>query len=119
MPIPQDMARRNSERAEQGRPRDLRPPVRPAPVVGDEVPRRQLYAAGEYPLQGTAGDGLPAYTSPAENVNGRDIVLWYSVALTHVPAVEEYPVMTTETTSFQIEPDGFFDANPALDAPGE
>ena len=78
----------------------------------------ERYAAGDSPFQGSAGDGLPAYGSPAENVNGQDVVLWYTVALTHVPDVEEYPVMTTETTSFQIQPDGFFDSNPALDAPG-
>lgn len=77
----------------------------------------ELYAAGDYPFQGAAGDGLTAYASPAENVIGQDVVVWYTPAFTHMPHVEEYPVMTTETTHFHIEPDGFFDANPALDAP--
>ena len=79
----------------------------------------ELYAAGDYPFEGAAGDGLTAYASPAENVNGSDVVLWYTVALTHIPHVEEYPVMTTDSRHFRIEPDGFFDSNPALDAPGQ
>ena len=45
--------------------------------------------------------------------------MWYTPAFTHVPHVEDYPVMTTETAQFQIEPGGFFDSNPALDAPGQ
>ena len=31
----------------------------------------ELYAGGDYPFQGAAGDGLTAYASPAENVNGQ------------------------------------------------
>lgn len=79
----------------------------------------ERYAAGDYPFQGPAGDGLTAYASPAENANGRDVVAWYTPAFTHFPHVEEYPVMTTESAHFHIEPNGFFDANPALDAPGQ
>jgi primary-amine oxidase len=79
----------------------------------------ERYAGGDYPFQGAAGDGLTAYASPAENVNGKDVVVWYTPAFTHVPHVEDYPVMTTESAHFRIEPDGFFDSNPALDAPGQ
>ena len=79
----------------------------------------ELYAGGDYPFQGAAGDGLTAYASPAENVNGKDVVVWYTPTITHMPHVEEYPVMTTETAHFHIEPDGFFDSNPALDAPNQ
>ena len=79
----------------------------------------ERYAGGDYPFQGAAGDGLTSYASPAENVNGKDIVVWYTPTITHIPHVEEYPVMTTETAHFHIEPDGFFDSNPALDAPNQ
>jgi Cu2+-containing amine oxidase len=37
--------------------------------------------------------------------------------LTHLPHVEDYPVITTESVHFHIEPDGFFNSDPALDAP--
>lgn len=79
----------------------------------------ERYAGGDYPFQGAAGDGLTSYASPAENVNGSDVVVWYTPTITHIPHVEEYPVMTTETAHFRIEPDGFFDSNPALDAPNQ
>jgi primary-amine oxidase len=79
----------------------------------------ELYAGGDYPFQGAAGDGLTAYASPVENVNGTDVVVWYTPAFTHVPHVEEYPVMTTESAHFYIEPDGFFNSNPALGAPNQ
>ena len=77
---------------------------------------RELYAGGDYPFQGLAGDELTTYASPAESVNAQDLVVWYTVAHTHMPHVEQYPVMTTESGHFHIEPDGFFDSNPALDA---
>ncbi len=78
----------------------------------------EQYAAGDYPNQGRAGNGLSAYDS-AENVDGKDVVVWYSLALTHHPRVEDYPVMPTESLGFRIVPDGFFDADPALDVPDQ
>jgi primary-amine oxidase len=79
----------------------------------------ERYAGGDYPFQGAAGDGLTAYASSGENVSGTDLVVWYTPTITHIPHVEEYPVMTTETAHFHIEPDGFFNSNPALDAPNQ
>ena len=77
----------------------------------------EQYAAGDYPNQAAAGGGgLSAYSS-SENVDGKDVVVWYTLALTHHPRVEDYPVMPTETIGFRIVPDGFFDGNPALDVP--
>ena len=77
----------------------------------------ELYAAGDYPNQGVPGLGLPRYTAGHEPITGRDLVTWYTTGFTHVPTVEEYPVMTTDTTGFSLRPSGFFDQNPALDAP--
>jgi primary-amine oxidase len=42
-------------------------------------------------------------------------VLWVTTGFTHLPDVEEYPVMTSESVGFSLRPDGFFDRNPALD----
>ncbi len=77
----------------------------------------ELYATGDYPNQGQAGEGLPRYIADRENVDGEDLVVWYTTGLTHLPTVEEYPVMTTDTIGFSLRPNGFFDQNPALDAP--
>ena len=77
----------------------------------------ELYAAGDYPNQGPAGTGLPQYVADHANVDGKDLVVWYTASFTHIPDVEDYPVMTLETVGFAIRPDGFFNENPALDAP--
>jgi primary-amine oxidase len=77
---------------------------------------RELYAAGRFPYQNRVGEGLPQYSNGEPIVN-TDIVLWYTVGLTHHPEVEEYPVMATTSIGFRLTPDGFFPRNPALDVP--
>ena len=82
----------------------------------------ELYAAGDHPNQGpAAGVGLPAFTTPPEPLDaaGDDVVVWYTIGHTHVPRPEDYPVMPTATLRFEIVPHGFFDRNPALDAPDQ
>ncbi len=77
----------------------------------------ELYAAGDYPNQGQAGDGVSQYIAGNNSVDGQDLVAWYTLGLTHIPTVEEYPVMTTDTISFALRPSGFFNQNPDLDTP--
>ena len=96
----------------------LRAPFAQHPLWVTAYKDRELYAAGDYPNQGTAGQGLAAYAD-AENVQNRDLVVWATVGVTHHPTVEQYPVMTPETAGLAIRPDGFFSRNPALDAPSQ
>ena len=77
----------------------------------------ELYAAGDEPNQGRIGDGLPSYVADRADVDGEDLVVWFATGLTHVPRVEDFPVMNRETVGFSLRPQGFFDENPALDAP--
>ena len=58
-------------------------------------------------------DGRAANRSIVE----RDVVLWYTFGLTHVPRPEDWPVMPVEYAGFILAPHGFFDRNPALDVP--
>jgi len=76
----------------------------------------ELSAVGDYPNQGSGTEGLAKYAN-GQSLDAKDVVLWYTASFTHVPTVEEYPVMTRETVGFRIRPDGFFDENPALDVP--
>jgi primary-amine oxidase len=96
----------------------LRAPFAQHPFWVTRYKDGELYAAGDYPNQGQPGNGLSSYNS-GESVDGRDVVAWYTLALTHHPRVEEYPVMPTESLGFRIVPDGFFDENPALHAPDQ
>ena len=96
----------------------LRAPFAQHPIWVTAYKDGELYAAGDYPNQGSAGQGLSAYAN-SETVAGRDLVVWATVGVTHHPTVEEYPVMTTEMTGLSIRPSGFFSRNPALDAPAQ
>jgi len=77
----------------------------------------ELFAAGDYPNGAAAGEGLPKYVADHANVDGKDLVVWFTTAFTHHTRVEDYPVMSRETVGFSLLPDGFFDRNVALDAP--
>tara|TARA_Y100000590_G_scaffold129285_1_gene147771 strand:+ start:883 stop:2760 length:1878 start_codon:yes stop_codon:yes gene_type:complete len=80
----------------------------------------ERYAAGDYPTQRNAGEGLPKFTSNDRSIADTDVTLWHSFGLTHDVRVEDYPVMPTEYAGFMLVPDGFFDRNPAIDvAPSE
>jgi primary-amine oxidase len=80
----------------------------------------ELYAAGDFPNQGSAGAGLPAFIAARQSFgSGSDLVVWYTAGFTHIPRPEDYPVMTQEVVGFKLVPHGFFARNPALDAPDQ
>ena len=77
----------------------------------------QLYAAGDYPNQSKRAAGLPRWIADDEPLVGRDLVVWYTVGVTHLPRPEEWPVMPVHKVGFKLLPAGFFTRNPALDVP--
>jgi primary-amine oxidase len=78
---------------------------------------RERYPAGEYPNQHLGPGGLTEWTQADRSLEGENIVLWYVFGSHHVPRVEDWPVMPVKRIGFTLEPDGFFDRNPALDVP--
>lgn len=78
---------------------------------------RELYASGDYPSQGGKPGGLPLWSSNDESIEDEDLVVWYTLGVTHVPRPEDYPVMPVEHAGVKFVPHGFFDRNPALDVP--
>ncbi|MDQ3179391.1 MAG: primary-amine oxidase [Acidobacteriota bacterium] len=77
----------------------------------------ELYAAGDYPNQSTGGGGLPQWISNDEKIENEDVVLWYTLGVTHIPRPEEWTVMPVTHVGFKLIPGGFFSRNPALDVP--
>ncbi|MFN6560508.1 MAG: primary-amine oxidase [Nostoc sp. ChiSLP01] len=77
----------------------------------------ELYAGGDYPNQTQAGEGLPKYIADDESLLGEDIVLWYTMGVTHIPRSEDWPVMPVHRVGFKLIPRGFFSHNPALNLP--
>jgi primary-amine oxidase len=78
---------------------------------------KERYAAGEYPNQHPAGDGLPKWTQANRKVDDTEIALWYVFAHNHIPRPEDWPVMPVAMLGFAFRPDGFFERNPAMDVP--
>jgi primary-amine oxidase len=77
----------------------------------------ERFAAGDYPNQHAGGSGLPEWTARDRDLDGTDIVLWYTFGHHHVPRPEDWPVMPVATIGFQLKPVGFFERNPSLDVP--
>jgi primary-amine oxidase len=78
---------------------------------------KERFPAGEYPNQNPGGDGLPRWTKADRDLSDRDLVVWYTFGQTHIPRLEDWPVMPVVSVGFSLRPDGFFDRNPALDLP--
>lgn len=77
----------------------------------------EQFAAGAYPNQSGGGDGLPRWIADNEPLANQDVVVWYTLGLTHIPRPEEWPIMNTTHVGFKLIPGGFFARNPALDVP--
>jgi primary-amine oxidase len=77
----------------------------------------ELFAAGDYPNQHKGGDGLIKWTEEDRTVVDTDLVIWYTMGHTHIPRMEDYPVMPTAYIGFLLKPNGFFTQNPANDVP--
>lgn len=77
----------------------------------------QLYAAGEFTNQSQQDTGIGMWANGVDNVRNDDVVVWPTLSFTHVPRVEDFPVMPVETHNIHLVPFNFFDRNPALDLP--
>lgn len=77
----------------------------------------ERYAAGNYPNQSPGGDGLVRWVAANRPLTGGDVVLWYTVGVTHLPRPEDWPVMPVQEAGFDLVPVGFFDRNPVLARP--
>jgi primary-amine oxidase len=77
----------------------------------------EMHPAGDYPNQSEGGAGLPRFRADDEALANEDVVLWYTMGVSHTPRPEEWPVMPASAVGFRLLPDGFFTRNPALDVP--
>ena len=77
----------------------------------------EKYAAGVYPNQSLGGGGLASWAANNESLSNQDVVIWYTMGITHIPRPEEWPVMPATHVGFKMIPAGFFTRNPALDVP--
>ncbi|KAI9850394.1 MAG: hypothetical protein M1838_005727 [Thelocarpon superellum] len=77
----------------------------------------ELYAGGRYTNQSRGGMGVRSWADRKDNVKDADVVLWVQFGINHIPRIEDFPVMSSETMRVSFKPVNFFDKNPALDVP--
>jgi primary-amine oxidase len=77
----------------------------------------ERYPAGDYPNQHPGGDGLTRWSQSNRAIESTDIVVWYNMNHTHIPRMEDWPVMPVSYINFMLKPVNFFDRNPVLDVP--
>jgi primary-amine oxidase len=107
-----------------------RPLARASSVTGSRAPftdhhvlatvrdPSQRYIGGEYPNQAEPGaDGIHVWQQADRSLDGAELVVWANVGTHHLPRPEDWPVMPVARAHLRLEPDGFFDRNPALDVP--
>ncbi len=76
----------------------------------------ERYAAGDYVNGGPPGEGLPKWTRANRDIEDTDLVVWYTLGVTHIPRPEEWPLMPVHRAGFKLVPAGFFARNPAMKA---
>ena len=77
----------------------------------------ERYAAGKYVFASPGNDGLLVWGRKGRGIKDRDIVLWHTVGMHHLPRAEDLPVMPMVWSGFKLRPFNFFDRNPAVDLP--
>jgi len=77
----------------------------------------EKYPVGMYPNQDVGTDGLAVWSKADRNLEGEDVVVWYTLNFHHLPRPEDYPVQPVVYAGFHWMPDGFFDEDPAIDVP--
>ena len=75
------------------------------------------YPTGDFVNQNPGADGIGSWIEDDKNIDGEQISLWHTFALTHFPRTEDWPMMPVDTVGFTLRPEGFFDRSPVLDVP--
>jgi primary-amine oxidase len=97
--------------------------ARRAPFIGHHLwatpyDPAERYIGGDYPNHAAPGsEGIHVWQRAGRSLDGAELVLWPIVGSHHYPRPEDWPIMPVARATMRLEPDGFFDRNPALDVP--
>jgi primary-amine oxidase len=76
----------------------------------------EWYAGGKWTNQSQGGDGVRTYAARDEDIAGEPVV-WVQFGITHIPRIEDFPVMPVEILRVSFKPVNFFERNPGIDVP--
>jgi primary-amine oxidase len=77
---------------------------------------RQMYASGEWVNLMREREGVEMWSGGDRSIVDRDVVLWYTNSVLHLPRPEDWPVMPAHTAGFRLVPIGFWASNPTAPA---
>ena len=73
---------------------------------------RQMYASGEWVNLMREREGVEMWSANDRPIVDKDVVLWYTNSVLHLPRPEDWPVMPAHTAGFRLVPLGFWATNP-------